>query len=364
MRRLIYLLLPVCVLAGCFIGIYFVTLPKPELPEFEAVQSALTVLEKYGYQSTQIANSMNYWHLGACFAGFTLSVMAYFWAYDYIEKRKILRVIDYVREINDKVYNLKLDENNERELSLLTNELYKTAVILQEVAEADQKRAKNLETALADISHQLRTPLTSLQIMLDNLYENPELDLATRQEFLRTAGRQAEQMSELVVTLLNLAKLDNGTLKMRPRTIEASALLGAVVDGLKILAEISEVRFCLTGDMSARLRIDLKWQAQALSNIVKNCIEHSPSGQTVSLAVTSNAVYTRIIIADSGDGISAVDLKHIFERFYKAKNAKSESVGIGLSFAKTLIEADNGQIRVKSKEGIGTRYEITYYKTR
>lgn len=361
MRRFVRIVLPILILAIFFISLYFITIPKIDLPDFEETRSALATLEKYGYTSSQIDSNIKYLQLGFCFLGFLLSVMGYFWLYDFIEKKKIVRVIEYIRKINNKIYNLKLDENSEDELSLLTNELYKTAVLLQKSAEMDKKRAKNMEIALADISHQLRTPLTSLQITLDNIYENPEINLATRQEFLRTASRQVEQMSELVVILLNLAKLDNGTLKMHPEIIEVSKILEDVVDRLGVLAEINNIAINITGDFTAKAKIDSRWQTQAITNIVKNCIEHSKNGQVVDITITSNVVFTRIIVADKGEGISTKDLRHIFERFYKAKNSKADSIGIGLSFAKTLIEADGGEVKVKSKEGVGTKYEITYY---
>lgn len=198
--------------------------------------------------------------------------------------------------------------------------------------------------------------------MLDNLSDNPDLDQKTRQDFLLTAARQVEQMSALVVTLLNLAKLDNGTLKMKPKAVSVSELLDNVISHLKIFAELSGVHIKISGDLGAELKVDAKWQSEALVNIVKNCIEHSKSGQTVEINVLKSAIFTKITIKDSGDGISSKDLRHIFERFYKTENAREESVGIGLAFAKTVIEADGGQIRAKSKAGEGTKFIINYYE--
>lgn len=271
-------------------------------------------------------------------------------------------MVDYVHKINQRGYDLKLDENSEEELSLLTNELYKTTVLLQEAAEAERKRTKNLETALADISHQLRTPLTSLHITLDNLSDHPELGPETRQDFLRLAGRQVEQMSGLVVTLLNLAKLDNGTLKMNPKIVTVSDVMDKVTENLSVLAEINNVEIKVSGDLSAKLKIDPKWQVEALANIVKNCIEHSGEGQTVEIAVERTAIFTRIIVSDSGEGISPEDLRHVFERFYQTKNAREGSFGIGLSLSKKLIESDGGQVKVKSRNKVGTKYIVTYFK--
>lgn len=362
MKRFLKLSAPVIILAIFFCFAYFASQLQVALPENPEIRDALSLLESYGYESREIVASANYAHLAICFAGFVATCILYFYLYDRNEKKKIQKVIDYVRKINQRVYDLKLDENSEDELSLLTNELYKTTVLLQEAAENDHRRAKNMETALADISHQLRTPLTSLQIMLDNLSDNPDLDQKTRQDFLLTAARQVEQMSTLVITLLNLAKLDNGTLKMKPKAVSVSELLDDVISRLKIFAELSGVRIKISGDLGAELKVDAKWQSEALANIVKNCIEHSKSGQTVEINVLKSAIFTKITIKDSGDGISSKDLRHIFERFYKTENAREESVGIGLAFAKTVIEADGGQIRAKSKAGEGTKFIINYYE--
>lgn len=348
MKRFLKIALPIIILAILFSVIYILTRPQVTLPSNPEINAALSLLQNYGYESRQIVGASSPAHLMICFTGFVAACVLYFYFYDRHEKKKILKVLEYVRKINQRVYDLKLDENSEDELSLLTNELYKTTVLLQKAAENNRQRAHNLETALADISHQLRTPLTSLQIALDNLYENPDLDVATRQEFLKIAGREVEQMSELVITLLNLAKLDNGSLKMKHAEVSCADLLNGVSENLAVLSEIANVPIEISGDLNARIKIDQRWQTEALTNIVKNCIEHSSGGQAVKIAVRRTAVFTKIEITDSGDGISPEDARHIFERFYKAKNALEGNVGIGLAFAKTLIEADGGQVRASS----------------
>lgn len=162
MKRFLKLSAPVIILAIFFCFAYSASQLQVALPENPEIRDALSLLESYGYESREIVASANYAHLAICFAGFVATCILYFYLYDRNEKKKIQKVIDYVRKINQRVYDLKLDENSEDELSLLTNELYKTTVLLQEAAENDRQRAKNMETALADISHQLRTPLTSL----------------------------------------------------------------------------------------------------------------------------------------------------------------------------------------------------------
>ena len=188
------------------------------------------------------------------------------------------------------------------------------------------------------------------------------MPLAVRQDFLRSISRQVESMSNLVMTLLNLAKFDNGSIRLQQLPVEAGELLREVRQKLEVLADLRGVTIVLVGDLRAKARLDRRWQAEALANIVKNCLEHSPADSEVTITVTNSPLFLRFKIKDVGEGIAAKDLHHIFERFYKAKNSAVDSVGIGLAFAKTVIEADNGQISVKSQEGQGTEFTVTYYK--
>lgn len=364
MRRITRIFLPAAVIFAVWVAVYWVTLPRVELPDLPELGQALNTLAEYGYMSSEVRGSFSFLHLLWCWVGMAGSLAVWYGWCDYRERRKIWRVIEYAREMNRRVYNLKPSENSEGELSLLSNELYKTTVLLQEAAEAEAKRTRRMATALEDISHQLRTPLTSLSLAIDNLYDDTEMEEATRRELLRMARRSVVQMSELTVALLSLAKLDSGTLVMKPRTVTAGDVMAKVTDGLAIFAELNGVTLVVSGDLSAKLRVDMKWQTEALVNIVKNCIEHSPAGSEVTVRVRASTVFTRFTISDCGEGMSAHEVRHIFERFYKASNARPESVGIGLALARQLIEADNGQVRVKSELGKGTEFAVTYYKTR
>lgn len=294
--------------------------------------------------------------------GFAVLVLSYFWCQDWLEERKIKQLVSYLQSLKERTYDLKLDENSEDELSFLSNEIYKITVLLKEAAENNRLHSQNLETALADISHQLRTPLTSLQVTLDNLYDDPDMPLPVRQDFLRSASRQVESMSSLVMTLLNLAKFDNGSIKLHSQPVKVGELLSEVRQSLEVLSELQGVTVNLTGDLDATVNFDRRWQREALTNIVKNCIEHSSDGGKVEIAVEDCPLYSRFTIKDDGEGIAPEDLHHVFERFYKAKNSSSDSVGIGLAFAKAVIEANNGQISIKSRPGEGATFDIRYFK--
>lgn len=293
--------------------------------------------------------------------GIGLVLAIYFYWRDWRQNDEMRKLVKYLQDLSNSLYDLKLEENEEGELSILTNELYKVTVLLREAAATNQKHSENLETALADISHQLRTPLTSLQVMVDNIYEDPEMPAEVRQDFLQSISRQLDNMSSLVTTLLNLAKFDNGAIKMHDRLVKVGEILDDVKDKLAILADLRDVRIEFTGDLTAEVELDARWQTEALANIVKNCIEHSPAGEKVKITVEDCPLFLKIMIEDAGDGMTAHDQKHIFDRFYRAQNAIAGSVGIGMSFAQAVIKADDGQISVKSKPGLGTIFTVKYF---
>lgn len=332
-------------------------------------QQGEDALRKYGYTpddfssnaSTQFAQNI-VGHTITIFGLTMAGVIVYFCWLDRLRRRHIRELVTYIQNLSERLYDLKLNENTEDDLSLLTNELYKVTVLLKESAENSRQTKQQLEVALADISHQLRTPLTSLQIMVDNIYDDPGMSPEVRQDFLRSIGQQIESMSVLVTTLLNLAKFDNGSIVLHPETVKINDVIAQVIEKLAVLADLQDVTLMRSGDLWATINMDLRWQTEAISNIVKNCIEHSNPGSEVKISINDCPLYLKIIIQDHGEGIAPTDLQHIFSRFYKTKNSSNNSVGIGLSFAKAIIESENGQISVQSKLGEGTKFTITYFK--
>lgn len=288
--------------------------------------------------------------------------IGYFCWRDWQRTRQVKNLVQYLQDLSRQIYDLRLTENREDELSLLTNELYKITVTLKESAVQNRESREHLETALADISHQLRTPLTSLQVTIDNIYDDPKMPAKTRQEFLRLASQQVAHISRLVTTLLYLAKFDSGTIQLKRSTLPIGQILQDVTSNLAVLADLYEIEIVCEGDLEARLELDRHWQTEALTNIVKNAIEHSPAGSQVVINVHNSALFCKIIIRDAGEGITPADRKHLFERFYKSAHSRPESIGIGLSFAKAIIEADHGQIGVKSEPGVGTEFIVRYFK--
>ena len=277
------------------------------------------------------------------------------------KSKKIENIINYIEEINKKNYNLKIEENTEDELSNLTNELYKITIMLKEQAELSKKDKNVLQRSLEDISHQIKTPLTSISIMLDNIKENPQMDLHTRQEFIYEISRQIEWINWLVISLLKLSKLDSNTVDFKHEEINAENLINNVIKNLAIPLDIKQQSVIVTGNNETFIG-DYNWELEALTNIVKNCIEHTPENKKIYINCEKNNFNTKIVIRDEGNGIDREDIKHIFERFYKGKNSSENSVGIGLALSKSIIEKDNGYILCTSEVGKGTTIEIKYIR--
>ena len=327
------------------------------------------VLSKYGYTNNisyikELEISMNTSLKINIAIIVVLGVIAIIVALIYTSKRdKNLREINkYLDKVNNGNYELKIEENGEDEISRLRNELYKTTILLRESAENSEKEKTNLSNSLADISHQLKTPLTSIRIMLDNIEENPNMDEKTRNEFIEEISRQIDWISSLVISLLKLAKFDAGAIIMQDTQINVKKLIDNVINNLAIMIDIKNIKIEEKIDEDVILRADYNWQLEALTNIIKNCIEHSKEDSSIKIEVENNSIFVKIKITDEGEGIAKEDISHIFERFYKSKQASENSIGIGLSLAKTIIEKENGYIKVDSELGKGTTFEIKYLK--
>ena len=260
------------------------------------------------------------------------------------QEKKIEEINHYLKTINNRNYQLKIEENNEDELSKLRNELYKTTVLLKESAENSEQEKINLSNSLADISHQLKTPLTSIRILLDNINENPQMDKQTKKEFLNEISKQIDWISSLTIALLKLAKFDSGSIVMNDEIVDVTKLMNEVISNLDILLDLKNIQIIKKYDNKATIKADYKWQIEALTNILKNAIEHSKENSKIIITTINTSVFTKIIIQDEGEGIDSKDIKHIFERFYKSEHSSKESTGIGLALAKTIIEKENGYI--------------------
>lgn len=279
-----------------------------------------------------------------------------------VRKAQIEQLKEYVCEVEQGKYTLGITENQEDELSVLKNELYKVTVILKESAELQKQQKNALADSLADISHQLKTPLTSVTVLLDNLSESSHMEEQTRRRFLAEITRQLENINWLVAALLKLSRLDAGVVEFERKQINVDVLLATAIANLKPAAERKRINIKREGQAEAVLFGDCRWLTEAVTNIVKNAIEHSFADSEIVISVKDNAVYTAIGIRDFGEGVEEEEQKHIFERFYRSRYAKEDSVGIGLSLAKEIIERQQGYLTVEAKEQ-GTLFQIKFLKS-
>ncbi len=285
-----------------------------------------------------------------------------FLKYNSNKDKKLKEITKYIEEINNGNYRLDIDDNTEDELSILKNEVYKTTIMLKEVAENSVKDKVNLKDSLSDISHQLKTPLASITIMIDNILGNPDMDKETRTDFINNIKRQIHNINFLINSLLKLSKLDANTVKFLNKEEKIEDILNQAIDNVSIISELKNVKINMQRNAKSKVYCDAKWQIEAISNILKNAIEHSEENGVVDIYFDENKMYSQIKIKDYGIGIDSKDLPHIFERFYKGKNSSNDSIGIGLALSKSIIEKNNGSIEVNSELDKGTEFVIKYYK--
>lgn len=293
---------------------------------------------------------------------FSVLYMAIIFIYLKQRDKKINQITQYINEIKNRKYDLNINENSEDELSNLKNELYKITIMLKEESEISRQDKEKIKMSAEDISHQLKTPLTSIMIMLDNLKDNPNMDEDTKQKFIFEISKQVDWINWLVISILKLSRLEADVVKFSNNKINVKKFIDEIIGNLEIPIEIKNQKISIEGDEDALFIGDYKWQQEAITNIIKNAIEHNKENGKITIKYEENVLFTKITIIDEGQGIAKEDLKHIFERFYKAQNSSDNSVGIGLSLAKNIIEKNNGMINCKSEIGNGTEFIVKYMK--
>ncbi len=283
-----------------------------------------------------------------------------FLIYTWQRYTQIAKLSSYLKRINGGDYALDVRDNVEGELSILKSELYKVTVMLREQNEMLAHDKAALQNALSDISHQLKTPLTSMLMMTDLLCD-AQLPEEKRREFTDRLRAQLERIQWLVSSLLKLSKLDAKTVAFKLASVSAKTLLEKACAPLLIPIEIKNQTLTID-DGGVMLRCDENWTAEALVNILKNCVEHTPQGGQLSIVCTSNPLYTQIVIRDNGPGIDIKDLPHVFMRFYRGKNASNDSVGIGLAMAAAIVTEQNGTIDAANHPQGGSVFSVRFPK--
>lgn len=275
--------------------------------------------------------------------------------------KDIEQLSDYLRKIYNGDYSLDIRDNMEGELSILKNEIYKVTLVLSKQAEQLKKEKEQLADALSDISHQLKTPLTSMMVMTD-LLNDAKLRPEKREEFTKNLEIQLERMEWLLTSLLKLSKIDAGTAKFKREPVFVSKLIEQALRPLMIPLELKNQTLKMDAKPDISFVGDMLWSVEAVINIIKNCIEHTPDGGKISVRYDENPICTEICISDNGVGIAKEDLPFVFKRFYRGKNAGEDSVGIGLAMAKSIIKNQNGDIYVTNGKKQGVEFVIKFYK--
>lgn len=285
-------------------------------------------------------------------------------------KKDIFELQDYMDKISRGNYELEINDNSEDELSSLKNSLYKIMVYMKEQADSARIKKVMLAQSVSDISHQLKTPLTSTQVLLDNLNDNPDMDYSTRKKFIYEALNQVNGMSWMIVSMLKLSRIDAGVVEFNNENISINKIIEEAVGNLEVIAEIKNVNIEKNIDnrnedelnkSDIYIKGDYNWNREALQNIIKNAIEHSNDKGTVKINITDNDVYTAVYITNRGEKLSDKQQKQIFERYYSEAKYEDNSMGIGLPLAKAVIEKQGGYISVESDDE-KTTFIVKYIK--
>ena len=253
-----------------------------------------------------------------------------------------------------------ISANEEGELSILQNEIHKMTLRLKEAADALQADKLQLVDAIADISHQLRTPLTSMNLTL-SLLTADDLSDERRLSLTHDLRKSLRRIDWLIEALLKLSRIDAGAVQFKSEPVAVHSLIEMAVEPIAVTLDLKDIS--LAADVQdVSFAVDLSWTAEAIGNILKNCSEHTPIGGRIEITASETPLYTEIIVQDNGKGFSKEDLPHLFDRFYKGKNASAESIGIGLALARTIIARQNGTLQASNRKDGGAQFTIRFYK--
>ncbi len=254
---------------------------------------------------------------------------------------------------------MSIKQYSEGELAILQSEVYKMTVRLREQQQTLQNDKVYLADSLADISHQIRTPLTSINLLVSFLSDTSISD-ERRRDVTHELYEHLARIDWLITALLKISKLDAGTVQFKKESVALDELIRKSVSPILVPMDLRDQT--LQVEANGEFTGDLSWTCEAITNIVKNCMEHTPDGGTITVNASENALYSEIVITDNGHGISLDDLPHIFERFYKGKNSDDKSFGIGLALARMIISSQNGTIKAENNSTSGAKFTIRFYK--
>ena len=277
-------------------------------------------------------------------------------------EEKLSELISYLMRVQDDLTLPDMDDMHEGQLGILQSEIYKLVAQLKEQYAFENRQKTYMVDMLSDISHQIKTPITAISVMTE-LLAAPDLSEEKRLDYTEKIETQIRKITWLIKNLLTLSQLEADMLELKKESVSLPDMLGSIADTFESIAEVKGVELSLDVPDGAEIICDRQWTTEAISNIVKNCIEHTPEGGSVSIRASQNNIATEIVITDTGEGIAKEHLPNIFKRFYKAPGSSGSSVGIGLSMSKQIIMRQNGNISVKSEVGKGSEFCIKLYRS-
>ena len=343
---------------------------KEEIIEILNSNNKDNVFNEYGYdinkdsyinQNNEVYIKFNILKIFILLLSFMILIYL-FVRYYFKRDNEIEKIIKCLEKINQKNYEIDINDVSEDKLSILKHEIYKTTVMLKENTEKGNQDKINLKKSLQDISHQLKTPLTSSIIMLDNIIDDLENDIEIKPEFIKKVKKDISKISFLIQSILKLSMFESNTITFIRKEIPVKKIINSSIENIENLCDLKNIKIVVKDRSKNKIYCDYRWQVEALKNIIKNAVDYSFNDSIIIVEVDKNNTYTQIKIKDFGKGMSEDETINIFKRFYKGKNSSSDSNGIGLSLAKAIIEKDNGRVIVNSLKGEGTTFSIKYFK--
>lgn len=317
-------------------------------------------LDRYGYTAAYYRRGLLSVYLGIsclCFLGIFAVWLCWYKRSEKGKGQRIEELTAYLEDVNQGRETVL--SRREDEFSILEDEIYKTVRELRRTKEEACQERQNLADNLADIAHQLKTPITSMSLMVQLLQQEGEIQ--GTKVYLDRLEDQIFRMEYLVASLLTLSRLDAGTLELEQENLDAASVIIEACEPLEPQIRAREQTLSIPQQIQACFKGDRHWTAEALSNLIKNCSEHAREGGSITIKYHQNPLYTEILVADNGPGFDEEDIPHLFQRFYRGKNAGRDSIGIGLALSKSLIERQNGTLRADNGQSGGACFTVRFY---
>lgn len=285
---------------------------------------------------------------------------AAFFAFTKAQYESIARISDQIDIVLHNVDRLYIGESEEGELSILQSEITKMTLRIREQNDALKKEKERLADSLADIAHQFRTPLTSVNLILSLLENNP--DENKRKALIREMKELFLQMDWLLTSLLKLSRLDAGIVVFQSEQVDVNTLINAALHPFLIPMELHDIALQIDVPKGIIIQGDSAWFSEAIQNIIKNCVESAGDNGKIEIVCRSNPLFTKIVVHDSGAGFEKEDLPFLFDRFYCGKNTAATGYGIGLALCKMIITRQGGTITAQNHPQGGAIFSIRFPK--